>query len=141
MCPVYGKPVSSGNRGFNPRKLKSEAFIIKNIENTPEHMEVRVRVYSKQIIVSYFDCVGNCYIFSFYKTNKKYKIHSTFSVSTKDGLIIDKMPGYMLTSINTCGLNEDDAVEAVARFCAGFEIDRLVHVQALKSIGFEIVKR
>lgn len=125
-CPVYGSPVFWKNLGFNPRELlKAHAFINKDIEYTPTQMGLHVRVYRKNMFVLYLDCAGDCYIFSFYKTRNMYKIRSTINVSTKDGLNIDKTPGYMLTSINMRGSSEDDAVEAVAKFCAVFEIDRL----------------
>ena len=124
ICPVYGSLVSYKGIGFNPQQLLPKtAFINKDINNTPDQMGLHVRIYRNKMIVLYFDCVGNCYIFSFYKTNRKYKIRSTITVNTKDGLNIDKTPGYMLESINTRGSSEDDAIEAVARFCAVFEIN------------------
>ena len=123
-CPVYESQFTYKRIGFNPRQLLPKtAFINKDINNTPDQMGLHVRIYLKKMIVLYFDCAGNCYIFSFYKTNRKYKIRSTITVNTKDGLNIDKTRGYMLESINTRGSSEDDAIEAVARFCAVFEIN------------------
>jgi hypothetical protein len=123
-------PIGTQSFGFDPHDyLDNAAFWGKDPDDTPHQMALDVIFYIKRMNVIYFDCAGNGYISSFRKENGVYNIHPTIIVNLKNGTQnIVNTPGLILENIGEHGSSEDDAIEAVARYCAILEIDRLAEV-------------
>ncbi len=142
--------VCSGDRKeiviLNPRELLRHIFEQKNPvdgthnkykENTPDTMILETfNDVSKAIIfVEYTDFTGNFYRFSLIEIDGgNYKLVSTYCITTREEKVVannefnntDKIPAYVLEKFGDTGLNKEDAVKEVARFCAIFEVDRLL---------------
>jgi hypothetical protein len=123
-------PIDSVPYGFDPHDyLDNAAFWGKDPDDTPRQMALDVILYMKRMNVIYFDCAENGYIFSFRKVNGMYHIHPTFIVNLKNGAQnIENTPALIVENIGEHGSSEDDSIEAVVRYCAILEIDRLAEV-------------